>query len=427
MNFYRASDVGVEYVYISIIFFIITFSLGNIFIFKTIKERKLRAIVILGFLIRFFLIIKDNFIEYTTFSTADGVLFNTQGYRYLMGYKYLNFSFIKLIVGPIYTLFQMQVPSVISCLNLMASLGTTLILYRMIKRNIYYQEENIKKIMLIYSFSVFTIFLNIAFLREGILVFCGTLYIYYYLEYRKRKKYLLLGVGIFFLLISTYLHSGMIFLGTIPLYEFYRKSKGMHKVIALGIVGVILIVGVSAIKDMSYFRGRNLEEMVKGTKAALTGKLPGSIYISKVTSIKDFILTSPVRYFYFLFSPTPNFWRGSMDIFAFFANSSIYIYLIGSSLKNYLKIKRRIKRRDRVFIESLMIGMFVTTFVYGMGTTTAGTAIRHRDKILPVLLITYCIIIDKKRLINYENSNSQSQLRFWRSRKTYSRHGSRIV
>lgn len=427
MNFYRASDVGVEYVYISIIFFIITFSLGNIFIFKTIKERKLRAIVILGFLIRFFLIIKDNFIEYTTFSTADGVLFNTQGYRYLMGYKYLNFSFIKLIVGPIYTLFQMQVPSVISCLNLMASLGTTLILYRMIKRNIYYQEENIKKIMLIYSFSVFTIFLNIAFLREGILVFCGTLYIYYYLEYRKRKKYLLLGVGIFFLLISTYLHSGMIFLGTIPLYEFYRKSKGMHKIIALGIVGVILIVGISAIKDMSYFRGRNLEEMVKGTKAALAGKLPGSIYISKVTSIKDFILTSPVRYFYFLFSPTPNFWRGSMDIFAFFANSSIYIYLIGSSLKNYLKIKRRIKRRDRVFIESLMIGMFVTTFVYGMGTTTAGTAIRHRDKILPVLLITYCIIIDKKRLINYENSNSQSQLRFWRSRKTYSRHGSRIV
>lgn len=427
MNFYRASDVGVEYVYISIIFFIITFSLGNIFIFKTIKERKLRAIVILGFLIRFFLIIKDNFIEYTTFSTADGVLFNTQGYRYLMGYKYLNFSFIKLIVGPIYTLFQMQVPSVISCLNLMASLGTTLILYRMIKRNIYYQEENIKKIMLIYSFSVFTIFLNIAFLREGVLVFCGTLYIYYYLEYRKRKKYLLLGVGIFFLLISTYLHSGMIFLGTIPLYEFYRKSKGMHKIIALGIVGVILIVGISAIKDMSYFRGRNLEEMVKGTKAALAGKLPGSIYISKVTSIKDFILTSPVRYFYFLFSPTPNFWRGSMDIFAFFANSSIYIYLIGSSLKNYLKIKRRIKRRDRVFIESLMIGMFVTTFVYGMGTTTAGTAIRHRDKILPVLLITYCIIIDKKRLINYENSNSQSQLRFWRSRKTYSRHGSRIV
>lgn len=427
MNFYRASDVGVEYVYISIIFFIITFSLGNIFIFKTIKERKLRAIVILGFLIRFFLIIKDNFIEYTTFSTADGVLFNTQGYRYLMGYKYLNFSFIKLIVGPIYTLFQMQVPSVISCLNLMASLGTTLILYRMIKRNIYYQEENIKKIMLIYSFSVFTIFLNIAFLREGILVFCGTLYIYYYLEYRKRKKYLLLGVGIFFLLISTYLHSGMIFLGTIPLYEFYRKSKGMHKIIALGIVGVILIVGISAIKDMSYFRGRNLEEMVKGTKAALAGKLPGSIYISKVTSIKDFILTSPVRYFYFLFSPTPNFWRGSMDIFAFFANSSIYIYLIGSSLKNYLKIKRRIKRRDRVFIESLMIGMFVTTFVYGMGTTTAGIAIRHRDKILPVLLITYCIIIDKKRLINYENSNSQSQLRFWRSRKTYSRHGSRIV
>lgn len=427
MNFYRASDVGVEYVYISIVFFIITFVLGNIFILKTIKERKLRIIVILGFLIRFFLVIKDNFIEYTTFSTADGVLFNIQGYRYLMGYKYLNFSFIKLIVGPIYTLFQMQVPSVISCLNLMASLGTILILYRMIKRNIYYQEENVKKIILIYSFSIFTIFLNIAFLREGILVFCSTLYIYYYLEYRKKRKYLLLGLGVFFLLISTYLHSGMIFLGIIPLYELYKKSKGMHKIIAFIMIGAILLGAVSVIKDMSYFRGRNLEEMVKGTKAALSGKLPGSIYISKVTGVKDFILTSPIRYFYFLFSPTPNFWRGTADIFAFFANSSIYIYLIGSSLKNYLKMRRRVKKRDRAFIESLIMGIFVTTFVYGMGTTTAGTAIRHRDKILPILMITYCIILDKKRLINYEISNSKSQLRFWRSRKTYSRHGSRIV
>ncbi|MGL4732517.1 MAG: hypothetical protein ACRCWN_02405 [Fusobacteriaceae bacterium] len=393
MNFYEISFVGEEYIMLSICFFMGAFILGSFLIEKNIKEREIKAIVFLGFLIRFFLIIKDNFFEFITFSGGDGIAFNYEGYKYLMGGNYFPFPFIKMVVGPVYSMLQMQAPSFISSLNLLASTGTIIILYALIKQRakwIFY--EKLKLVMLIYSFSFFTVFLNVAFLRESILLFFSMVFLYYYFKFERTENYLHLMLSLLFLVLSAYLHSGMIFLGVIALYKFYFNSRGILKIFMGMFLLATVIVVLPYIQTLDYFKGKSLEGMVKSSKAAFEGDVPGSIYISQYNSIPQLIMGAPLRYFYFLFSPTPNFWRGLKDIFAFLMNSSIYIFFIYCIFKDYKKIKSQISHRDRILIESLMCGFFIATFIFAMGTTTAGTAIRHRDKFLPLLILIYVLV-----------------------------------
>lgn len=51
--------------------------------------------------------------------------------------------------------------------------------------------------------------------------------------------------------------------------------------------------------------------------------------------------------------------------------------------------------RTKIFI-LLVIGM--TVFIYSYGTQSAGTAMRHRNKIIPLLLLSYAAANSKQLL-----------------------------
>ena len=93
------------------------------------------------------------------------------------------------------------------------------------------------------------------------------------------------------------------------------------------------------------------------------------------------LLLSPVRMFYLLFSPLPFDWRGLSDVAVFCIDSLVYIVLVvlmfwPPLLGGAAQLKR-----------FLGYAVLVLTFVFALGTTNAGTAVRHRAKFLPVLVL----------------------------------------
>ena len=93
------------------------------------------------------------------------------------------------------------------------------------------------------------------------------------------------------------------------------------------------------------------------------------------------MLLSPVRMFYLLFSPLPFDWRGLSDVAVFCIDSLVYVVLVVLMFRPpLLGGAAQLKR-------FLGYAVLVLTFVFALGTTNAGTAVRHRAKFLPVLVL----------------------------------------
>ena len=94
-----------------------------------------------------------------------------------------------------------------------------------------------------------------------------------------------------------------------------------------------------------------------------------------------------------------------MDIFTFLTDSMLYLFTITYYMKNKSKVKAR--RSIVIIIIWMLLG---STLIFGIGVSNAGTAVRHRQKLIPVFLILLAIIMDcKKRVIYKRNNNLRSK------------------
>lgn len=93
------------------------------------------------------------------------------------------------------------------------------------------------------------------------------------------------------------------------------------------------------------------------------------------------LLLSPVRMFYLLFSPLPFDWRGLSDAAVFCVDSLVYIVL------TVLIFRPPLLGREMRLKRFLGYAVLLLTFVFAFGTSNAGTAVRHRAKFLPLLVV----------------------------------------
>jgi hypothetical protein len=96
------------------------------------------------------------------------------------------------------------------------------------------------------------------------------------------------------------------------------------------------------------------------------------------------------------------FWniRGILDIGAVILDSVFYIVFI---LKIFLLIKKLKKKGKKdLLLTTLMYSLILVMVVYAMGTIASGTAIRHRYKLLSLIIIIIMYLEDRvdKELIN---------------------------
>jgi hypothetical protein len=132
----------------------------------------------------------------------------------------------------------------------------------------------------------------------------------------------------------------------------------------------------------------------------------GATYLRnyKINSIVDFLILVPLRLIYFVFSPMPYDVRGVGDLAAIILDSSFYYFLV------YIIVRSRKIIKDNIFriFPKIFFILFLTVSIgFALGTENSGTAMRHRSKIFPALII----------VVVFMESIKQNRRSIWNDKK----------
>ena len=164
-------------------------------------------------------------------------------------------------------------------------------------------------------------------------------------------------------------------------FLFYDKKKEKINFNFINIMFLIVAV-IGAVIIVT----QNADSFLDKTNAETGG---GSTYLAalEINSPLQFIMYAPIKGFYLLYSPMPWLIRGGLDIPTFVFDTCLWGYATYTILRNFRKIDTKYKM--------LFLAIFVAGMVYGMGTHNTGTAMRHRNKFMSLMLISYIGVKDK--------------------------------
>ena len=225
--------------------------------------------------------------------------------------------------------------------------------------------------------------------RESVIValaaFATHCAVRWYLQ-RRALWMLLCAAG---LLSAAAFHAGIILLGAGYAVLFVTYSHGSRRfhfhrgtlpVLAL-LIGGLAFIGV-AYSDvfLAKFSGKMNSMAILRQFNRETG---GSAYLTWINanSLWQVLLFSPLKLMHFLYSPLPTNWRGLADAGSFAADGLIYLCITIHCFR-----RRRTTAHPRLFL-SLALGLLCAALVFSLGTWTAGTAMRHRQKLFLSLLM----------------------------------------
>lgn len=227
------------------------------------------------------------------------------------------------------------------------------------------------------------IILSSILLRESIVLFFITLGLYFYSRSVYRESIFDILLSLLFIMISSIFHSGsiMILVGIIAYNILHNKNtdKSIQKFLSICFVVFIIVIFSDVIFLKFGSDGKlNLSDGPYSREAG--SRYLKSIYIS---SVSDIFKYGWIKSIYFVASPTPLYWRGIGDLVSFFLDSIFYIY----AMYKVISSRKKVTMKLVPFYNSLLLGLLFTIFVFGIGTSTAGTAMRHRNKIFTLLLV----------------------------------------
>ena len=249
----------------------------------------------------------------------------------------------------------------------------------------------------IFSFFPTSLFMSSILLRESLIIFFITLSLFYFFNWYHTKKLKDYLVGIILAMCSMIFHSGMIgFTLAYVIALLFSKNKESIKRNNNNLLYLVILIiffftlNLNEELFLGKFNNLQLEEILSTS----TPSIGSSNYLQSFSNLHSyqFILIIPLKIIYFYFAPLPMDWRGVTDAVSFLFDSFLYVYLL-SSISFSVK-KSKLDKKLKVII---LIILFISSCVFALGTVNAGTAMRHRYKLLPILLIIYSLLKTKNK------------------------------
>lgn len=287
-------------------------------------------------------------------------------------------------------------------LNVVYGIGTIYYVYKSF--NLLKIDTHLKKVLMIIAcfFPNFIIFSGIL-LRESLIILSTSASVYYFLIWFKHGNLVPYIKSVCFVLLGAYMHSGMLglLLGYLIAFVFYNRKKGKIQIRFISVFymflafSFLIFIVVQSGFFTSYLAGILGENAEKGFLMRANYKEDaGSAYLAwlSVNSWQQALLYLPLKVFYFLFSPLPSSWRGIADIAVFLVDSSVYMWL----LFHIYRTRPKVSCFYQMAVLFLMIGFWISVSMFAYGTITAGTAMRHRVKFCPLLVV--CVAVTHKKI-----------------------------
>lgn len=240
------------------------------------------------------------------------------------------------------------------------------------------------------------IIFSAGLLREAWCEFFITLSLYFFIKWfvgDGKNRFFMLAC--FTVLAASYMHSGSIgvLIGYIVVFALYDRNMGEIKLGFKSLVAVAVFVMLASLvvnnmeifgAKFQSFENNNASNVLVERYNSHRGGRSDYLVGLEVKDAGGALMYSPLKMLYFLFSPVPWEWRDFNDIVAFVIDSSIYLFICFEIL-----FSRNCKRA--VLKRGLLISLATMTFIFAIGVTNCGTAMRHRAKFLPLFVVTMCI------------------------------------
>lgn len=246
------------------------------------------------------------------------------------------------------------------------------------------------------------VFFSSVLLREVAVSMPLAMSVLYVVRWYKGRRLTSAAAAVVSLLVSMAFHSGglavLLFAGLWLIGGwFYALLSG--KMDALGRNTVALIVGLAVVAAVlaSGFGQQKFSGLESGDLSALSERQEGfargrTAYLEdlRANSATDLLWQTPVRLVYFLFAPFPWMLQTGSDAFGVL-DSTLFVILVVWAVRNR-------KAVSGVPVRMLTLGVFgAMAVVFAIGVSNYGTALRHRNKMLPLLIAAAASIPGRRK------------------------------
>lgn len=291
-------------------------------------------------------------------------------------------------------------------------------------------SKTVRTILLcVFSFNIFFILYGSDVFRESIYMTLVTISLYFFIKWTMDRKSVDVLIALIMIVPVVWLHSGYIMIagGYILVSIFYLRKITVEKLLckyalvtAMGVFVFIafftsvfgdLLEKVSIGGDLSSFWSY-FDSVLNVVNAD-----SGSVYLRWMTGISSvgmMILYTPIRLFYLLYSPMVWDCYRIQDCIVFFTDSVVFLSALFLSLRVCVFGRKRSRIREKghyaVLVGSAVV-LLLTSIPFAWGVFNAGTAIRHRNCLLPFVIIqlAICISDTNKPSENYRTECIQEQ------------------
>ena len=293
-------------------------------------------------------------------------------------------SFLFLLTGPSELVMQ-SVNCVLGTVNVY-------LVYRIASR-LFDEKSGIGASIVAAVFPTLVLYSAIT-MRETVVVFFVLLSFSFLLKWRDGRELRNFAISLVFAFVSMAFHTGMFSLvlmlggyfalSSIKAYVRLPTSLELVRYVPVASIGVLLVAGVlvtgaglekfgGSLADVTIDALALQQEYVSRSRASYLDDLI-------VTGWDDLIWHAPTRMVYFLFAPFP--WAvSSVSDLVGLMDATLYFLLFSIVLANWRKIANR--PGGLTFLVTVIGIIYVFSFV----TSNYGTGLRHRAKVLPVVVI----------------------------------------
>lgn len=369
------------------------------------SSKRIGTLLTLAFLARVLFMLWDVYARHIYLlpnSGADTELYYYHAMRAANNYHYLFVSnragIYSKVIGGLF--FSVGAGSRLlgSYVNVLLGISTVMLIQKCMSR-LDVRPSSQWTVLLIASFFPNSLIMSAIFLREMFPTFLVAASLYFFVGWFRKANLTDMLLSLIMLGLSSAFHSGVIgiFLGYVFAYLFYSHGRRgfiylPSKILSFILLVVAVALAVTIFQDEIFGKFQKVEDFEDILQTANL-RDGGSAYLKSVeiNTLGDFVLFAPVKMLYFLISPVPMDWRGPMDIFTFFADSLLYLAVIYHTFKG--RRQRGSRRQIVLFLSLMLLGAVI---IFGVGVSNAGTAVRHRQKLLPVFLVLLGVLLDQR-------------------------------
>ncbi len=406
MNLLHIND---RYIHVVEGFVFVVFTVGFYIIAKEENiSRWFMIVIALGYGARILYMLINIYTPYEfvmPYGAADGNVFYIKAKEMYLTGNNAYYTYYPYVVAAVFKIFGLS-RLIAQYLNIVCYLISCTVLLKIFAK--LHIEEKIQKIGL-FIFAVFPnyVFVSSLLMRESLIIFCVLCSFLFWVCWKEEGRAWQWIGTIFILVPATVLHSGVSILaiGYILVFLCYDRRQKRIKIGKKAVIGGsaaiigVLILWLTPLRYyfFSYFvlSWKDIERLIE----IRNQQVAGANYLTHqtISGPWDLLLYLPLRMLYFQISPMPWNWRGITDAVAFIIDSGTYILAFFCIISTLVK-----QKEDRIIPGLIGLQMILFAAMHGWGVMNAGTAMRHRCKLLglAVIVIVY-YLQNRKQTENY--------------------------